>query len=144
MSVVPLGGRHVNHFWHLPNELQIQHATLLNLDAGRYHGGWGRVRNALKQINAVRSKPYTEEQIDKLPKWDDDRDFPVFTPGRGPVEALERQEVFFSHPVDLDLMLLCPTAARWRVTRRLVSATATVTLGAQRVGPCATPTCSGA
>jgi putative ATP-dependent endonuclease of OLD family len=54
LSVVPLGGRHVNHFWRLLNELQIPHATLLDLDADRYHGGWGRVRNALKQINAVR------------------------------------------------------------------------------------------
>ncbi|MEV0038110.1 TOPRIM nucleotidyl transferase/hydrolase domain-containing protein [Streptomyces sp. NPDC050804] len=111
VSVVPLGGRHVNHFWRLLNELQIPHATLLDLDAGRHHGGWGRVRNALRQINTVRSKPYTEEQIDKLPKWNDDRDFPTlvdsgFKNGRGPVEALERQGVFFSHPVDLDLMLM--------------------------------------
>ena len=35
VSVVPLGGRHVNHFWRLLNELQIPHATLLDLDAGR-------------------------------------------------------------------------------------------------------------
>ncbi|MER6651297.1 AAA family ATPase [Streptomyces sp. NPDC000971] len=111
VSVVPLGGRHVNHFWRLLNELQIPHATLLDLDAGRHHGGWGRVRNALKQINAVRAKPYTDEQIDKLPQWNDDRDFPVlmepgFKSGGSPVAALERQGVFFSHPVDLDLMLL--------------------------------------
>ncbi|MFE5109447.1 ATP-dependent endonuclease [Streptomyces sp. NPDC056663] len=111
VSVVPLGGRHVNHFWRLLNELQIPYATLLDLDSGRHQGGWGRVRNALKQINEVRSKPYTEEQIDRLPKWNDDRGFPAlvnpgFKSGRGPVEALERQGVFFSHPVDLDLMLL--------------------------------------
>ncbi|MFD7737746.1 AAA family ATPase [Streptomyces sp. MJM8645] len=111
VSVVPLGGRHVNHFWRLLNELQIPHATLLDLDAGRYQAGWGRVRNALNQINAVRSGPYTKAQIGALPKWDDDRDFPTlvdpaFTPGHGPVEALEREGVFFSHPVDLDLMLL--------------------------------------
>lgn len=111
VSVVPLGGRHVNHFWRLLNELQIPHATLLDLDAGRFHGGWGRVRNALRQINAVRPKTYTEEQISKLPKWNDDHDLPTlvdpsFKDGHGPVEALERQGVFFSHPVDLDLMML--------------------------------------
>ncbi|MEU0640471.1 AAA family ATPase [Streptomyces albidoflavus] len=111
VSVVPLGGRHVNHFWRLLNELQIPHATLLDLDAGRYHGGWGRVRNALNQINAVRSKPDAKEQIDGLPKWNDDRDFPTLTdpaymPERNPVVLLERQGVFFSHPVDLDLMML--------------------------------------
>jgi putative ATP-dependent endonuclease of OLD family len=69
------------------------------------------VRNALRQINAVRPKTYTEEQISKLPKWNDDHDFPTlvgpsFKDGHGPVEALERQGVFFSHPVDLDLMML--------------------------------------
>ncbi|MEV0182892.1 AAA family ATPase [Streptomyces sp. NPDC050625] len=110
VSVVPLGGRHVNHFWRLLNELQIPHVTLLDLDAGRHQGGWGRVRNALKQINAVRSETYTEEQIDKLPKWNDDCDFPTLVDARfkrrSPVEALEQQGVFFSHPVDLDLMLM--------------------------------------
>jgi len=111
VSVVPLGGRHVNHFWRLLNELQIPHATLLDLDAGRYHGGWGRVRNALKQINAVRPGTYTNEQIGKLPKWNDAHDFPtlvdpIFKDRHGPVEALEQQGVYFSHPVDLDLMML--------------------------------------
>jgi putative ATP-dependent endonuclease of OLD family len=111
VSVVPLGGRHVNHFWRLLNELQIPHATLLDLDSGRYHGGWGRVRNALKQINRVRPGTYTEAQISELPKWNHDQDFPTLVDpgskdGHGPIEALERQGVFFSHPVDLDLMML--------------------------------------
>lgn len=106
VSVVPLGGRHVNHFWRLLNELEIPYVTLLDLDSGRYHGGWGRVRNALRQVNAVSAKPFLEEKIDALPKWNDDRDFPVYKPDRGPVMALERRNVFFSHPVDLDLMML--------------------------------------
>lgn len=41
VSVVPLGGRHVNHFWRLLNKLQIPHATLLDLDAGRHQAGFG-------------------------------------------------------------------------------------------------------
>ena len=111
LSVVPLGGRHVNHFWRLLNELQIPHATLLDLDAGRYHGGWGRVRNALKQINAVRPDTFTKEKIEKLPKWNDDKEFPTFVDpnfadGRGPIAALEKQGVFFSDPLDLDLMMM--------------------------------------
>ncbi|MBT2530145.1 ATP-dependent endonuclease, partial [Streptomyces sp. ISL-99] len=106
-----LGGRHVNHFWRLLNELQIPHVTLLDLDAGRFHGGWGRVRNALKQINTVRPGSYTEERISELPKWNDDRGFPTlydsnWLNGYGPVASLEQEGVFFSHPVDLDLMLL--------------------------------------
>ena len=35
VSVVPLGGRHVNHFWKLLKDLDIPHATLLDLDIGR-------------------------------------------------------------------------------------------------------------
>lgn len=111
VSVVPLGGRHVNHFWRLLNELQIPHVTLLDLDAGRYQAGWGRVRNALKQVNVVRPGTYTEERINRLSNWDDDCDFPMLVDpgwkdGNGPVKALEQEGVFFSHPVDLDLMLL--------------------------------------
>jgi putative ATP-dependent endonuclease of the OLD family len=112
VSVVPLGGRHVNHFWRLLNELEIPHVTLLDLDAGRHQGGWGRVRYALRQLNAASAKPpFRNERIDALPKWDDDHDFPElddpkYAPGRGPIETLERRDVFFSHPVDLDLMML--------------------------------------
>jgi putative ATP-dependent endonuclease of OLD family len=112
VSVVPLGGRHVNHFWRLLNELEIPHVTLLDLDSGRYHGGWGRVRNALLQVNKVSAKPpFKTEIINDLPKWNDDCDIPKLNdpdhgPGRGPLEALERRDVFFSQPVDLDLMML--------------------------------------
>jgi putative ATP-dependent endonuclease of OLD family len=112
VSVVPLGGRHVNHFWRLLNELEIPYVTLLDLDSGRHQGGWGRVRNALRQVNAVSTTPpFKEEVIDALPKWNDEHDFPQmddprYKPGRGPMPALERRDVFFSAPVDLDLMML--------------------------------------
>ena len=78
VSVVPLGGRHVNHFWRLLDELKIPHVTLLDLDSGRHQGGWGRVNNALKQYNKLNAGTFTDEQIDGLPKWNDDVDFPVF------------------------------------------------------------------
>ena len=118
--VVPLGGRHVNHFWRLLNELQIPHATLLDLNAGRYHGGWGRVRNALKQINLVRPDTFAEAKIEKLPKWNDDQEFPAlvdanFADGRGPIAALEECGVFFSDPLDLDLMMMVAYPDAYRV-----------------------------
>jgi putative ATP-dependent endonuclease of OLD family len=111
VQVVPLGGRHVNHFWRLLNELQIPHATLLDLDAGRHQGGWGRVRNALKQINVVRPGTFGQEKIDKLPNWNDDHEFPTlvdpnFDNGRGPIAALEERGVFFTDPLDLDLIMM--------------------------------------
>ena len=47
VAIVPIGGRHVRHFWKLLNGLSIPHATLLDLDlrpergrlrtGGRYH-----------------------------------------------------------------------------------------------------------
>ena len=52
ISIVPLGGRHVNHFWRLLNDLQIPHITLLDLDREREGGGWGRIKYVLKQLIA--------------------------------------------------------------------------------------------
>lgn len=106
VSVVPLGGRHVNHFWRLLDELEIPHVTLLDLDSGRHQGGWGRVSNALKQYNKLNPNTFKDERIDGLPKWNDDVDFPVFEDGRGAIYALEQKGVYFSHPIDLDLMML--------------------------------------
>lgn len=111
VSVVPLGGRHVNHFWRLLNELDIPHVTLLDLDAGRYHGGWGRVRNAFSQLNKLKPGTFAEKGIDGLPKWDENRRFPELGDSEavdvdGAIAALERHRIFFSHPVDLDLMML--------------------------------------
>ncbi|REH55190.1 putative ATP-dependent endonuclease of OLD family [Kutzneria buriramensis] len=121
VSVVPLGGRHVNHFWRLLNELQIPHVTLLDLDSGRYHGGWGRVRNAMTQLNKVRPKTFSEDRIGQLPQWNDDQDFPALgTPSAdgspGLIQQLEHHGVFFSHPVDLDLMMLAAYPVAYDVT----------------------------
>jgi putative ATP-dependent endonuclease of OLD family len=50
VAVVPLGGRHTNHFWRLLNDLEIPHATLLDLDWGRAGGGEGRIRDACSRL----------------------------------------------------------------------------------------------
>lgn len=122
VSVVPLGGRHVNHFWRLLAELEIPFVTLLDLDSGRHSGGWGRIRNALKQVNTIRPGKFAEQKITDLPKWDADQDFPtlvdpLFEGGHGPVEALEGEGVFFSEPVDLDLMMLQAYPEAYQVER---------------------------
>nr|WP_011091145.1 AAA family ATPase [Corynebacterium glutamicum]AAO18220.1 Yga2G [Corynebacterium glutamicum] len=111
ISVVPLGGRHVNYFWQLLNELKIPHVTLLDLDSARYQAGWGRVRYALNQINKVKPGTYEEEKINNLPKWNDRVYFPQivdaqFKEGKGPMYSLETQGVFFSNPIDLDLLMI--------------------------------------
>jgi putative ATP-dependent endonuclease of OLD family len=123
VAVVPLGGRHVNHFWRLLNRLQIPHVTLLDLDSGRYHGGWGRIRNACNQINVVAPGTYPEANINNLPRWNDNHDFPAyidpnFADGHGPLWSLERRGVFFSGPVDLDLMMLDAYPEAYNVASR--------------------------
>ena len=40
VAMVPLGGRHTNHFWKLLTDLHIPFATLLDLDYGRADAGW--------------------------------------------------------------------------------------------------------
>ena len=50
VAIVPLGGRHVQHFWGLLNRLKIPYATLLDLDLGRKGGGFGRVKTAVQQL----------------------------------------------------------------------------------------------
>lgn len=115
VTVVPLGGRHVNHFWRLLNVLKIPHVTLLDLDFARYHGGWGRIRYAANQLlkysNAVQAtEPFATKDVAALPKW---KDPSIPADGSGEWKTfLEGFGVFFSAPIDLDIMMLehYPTA----------------------------------
>ncbi len=50
ISVVPLGGRHVNHFWRLLHGLKIPFLTLLDLDREKKGAGWGRVQYVRNQL----------------------------------------------------------------------------------------------
>ncbi|MCK7676818.1 AAA family ATPase [Corynebacterium sp. CCM 9186] len=106
VSVVPLGGRHVHHFWRLLERLEIPYVTLLDLDSGRYQGGWGRVRYVANQLDRFKPGVFDREEISKFPNWDDDVRFPFYCKDSGALRALEDKGVFFSHPVDLDLMML--------------------------------------
>ena len=60
ISVVPLGGRHVNHFWRLLENLDIPYITLLDLDRERVGGGWGRIQYVLEQLLKVN---YEKEEL---------------------------------------------------------------------------------
>lgn len=107
ISVVPLGGRHVNHFWRLLRGLGIPHVTLLDLDLARHQGGWGRIKYAARQLLAysdVAKVGFNEEQVKSIPKWDDeDR---LMLVGRRWLECLEKHGVFFSSPLDLDFLMM--------------------------------------
>ncbi|MDR6938689.1 ATP-dependent nuclease [Arcanobacterium hippocoleae] len=115
VSIVPLGGRHVNHFWRLLEQLGIPYITLLDLDCGRYQGGWGRVKYAAKQLNRFRPGTLDDDEVNKIPNWDEDLDFPQFNDTNW-LKELEKQGVFFSYPLDLDLMLLEAYPDAYKVT----------------------------
>jgi hypothetical protein len=108
VAVVPLSGRFVHHFWKLLEDLHIPYATLLDLDREREGGGWGRVQYAVKQLiengrsnqaatllvagdnlDSLDNKPVTE--IEQMGKY---------------ISGLEQYGVFYSQPLDIDLMML--------------------------------------
>lgn len=110
VTIAPLGGRHVNHFWRLLAALQIPYLTLLDLDVARYAAGWGRI----KYVNDQFAKFAPEECLPsswKISKWDDEK-VPVrthhfFEDGTKNVfERLENSNVYFSYPMDLDFAML--------------------------------------
>jgi predicted ATP-dependent endonuclease of OLD family len=107
VSVVPLGGRHVNHFWRLLYALRIPFVTLLDLDLGRYQGGWGRIKYVLDQLaeSAPDDMKKGIKDLDTPPKWDDDKT-PLETNGGNYETALEANGIFFSFPLDLDFAML--------------------------------------
>lgn len=103
VSVVPLGGRHVNHFWRLLSALQIPYFTLLDLDVGRYQGGWGRIKYVKDQLEMYRPKNNLLEDL-CIPAWDSTK-CAVRDDNRCR-DQLERQDVYFSDPMDLDFAML--------------------------------------
>ena len=112
ISVVPLGGRHVNHFWRLLNDLRIPHITLLDLDKEREGGGWGRIKYVLQQliINGYDKTKLlktddgvlTDKELDEMHDWD----INDLEGLQSWIEYLEQFNVFFSTPLDIDFLML--------------------------------------
>lgn len=119
ISIVPLGGRHVNHFWRLLSQLDIPYVTILDLDRERDGGGWGRIKYAIKQLNEVgvpiteltniefedgSTIAFTSEHLEGMHLW-------TLDPERLElmdkfVKWLRKYGVFFSTPLDIDFMML--------------------------------------
>jgi putative ATP-dependent endonuclease of OLD family len=105
IAFAPLGGRHVNHFWRLLNDLNIPVLTLLDFDLGRYGAGPLRLKYAYDQLGEI-------ETI-KAPAWaKGDPDTTAYWNGRKEVgirrwrEWLAERGVFYSYPLDLDMMMV--------------------------------------
>lgn len=103
VTIAPLGGRHVNHFWRLLSALQIPYLTLLDLDVARYAAGWGRIKYVNDQLAFYApSKALPADHV--IPEWKDAthkvRDYDNY------LAALEERDVYFSYPMDLDFTML--------------------------------------
>lgn len=103
ITIAPLGGRHVNHFWRLLSALKIPYITLLDLDMARYQAGWGRI----KYVNDQFSEHEPEKKLPAdlgIHPWNNDehnvRNFNNY------FNLLEERDVFFSFPLDLDFSML--------------------------------------
>ncbi|MGS2356703.1 ATP-dependent nuclease [Klebsiella aerogenes] len=119
ISVVPLGGRHVNHFWRLLNSLKIPYITLLDLDIDRNGGGFGRMKYAVEQIITHGSSDsiYVNNSIIKfIPEWDSPNNPLSFSinynagkaneTSRVLLSELEECNVFYSSPLDIDYSMI--------------------------------------
>lgn len=110
VAVAPLGGRHVNHFWRLLEQLSIPYATLLDLDLGRAGGGFARIQYAYGLLKEHR--PGIEEACEDV-----ELEYAIDTTFAGwsgehweaiKTWTLKMREfgVFYSSPLDLDMMML--------------------------------------
>ena len=110
VTIAPLGGRHVNHFWRLLSALEIPYLTLLDLDVARYAAGWGRIKYVNAQFAVF--EPSKELPADwPIPKWNDNtspvRTHHFFNGGTHDIFVeLENRSIFFSSPMDLDFSML--------------------------------------
>lgn len=112
ISIVPLGGRHVNHFWRLLNDLQIPFITLLDLDRERYGGGWGRIQYVRKQLikyifdenslPCIKGKKINDSEFDEMHNWESNRTQEM----KDWINLFKENDVYFSSPLDIDFSML--------------------------------------
>lgn len=103
MTIAPLGGRHVNHFWRLLSSLEIPYLTLLDLDVSRHQGGWGRIKYINDQLKIFRPEEALPSSY-KIYDWDDQEH--KILKNTNYLEELEKRGIFFSQPMDIDFSML--------------------------------------
>ncbi|MBQ0882824.1 ATP-dependent endonuclease [Streptomyces sp. RT42] len=104
VAMVPLGGRHTNHMWKLLNDLDIPHATLLDLDYGKAGAGPARLRDACKRLMDSGLDPLKElEGYDDVDDIHDELEEDALRPI---LRHLRTFGVFYATPLDLDYIML--------------------------------------
>ncbi|MES2673799.1 MAG: AAA family ATPase [Pseudomonadota bacterium] len=117
VSIVPLGGRHVNHFWKLLHGLRIPYVTLLDLDREKEGAGWGRLQyvrdqlvklhgtnSPVLQFNAKDNSTHNLASVnyDALGSGDQD----VVNMAAWIAHFQRNFSVFFASPLDIDFSML--------------------------------------
>lgn len=112
ISIVPLGGRHVNHFWRLLNDLEIPYITLLDLDRERFGGGWGRIKYTIQQLIKIGCNKdlllgtdkgiLSDKEFEKMHTWNM-AETEIMS---GWIDMLKEHGVYFSLPLDIDFAML--------------------------------------
>jgi hypothetical protein len=114
ITVAPLGGRHIDHFWRLLVSLDIPFMTLLDLDLGKEGGGWPRIQNVRDKLVKFHGQMSPRIQVKEGLFLSDDKFDGLYA--QSPYDASKlgkylkfletRHHVFFSSPMDIDLSML--------------------------------------
>lgn len=118
ISVAPLGGRHVNHFWRLLHGLNIPYLTVLDLDREKEGAGWGRVQyvrdQLVKRFGPGHPKLKFEDETGVAHSLDnasfdtlrDNSDIDTETMRVWLTRFREQFDTYFMTPLDLDFAML--------------------------------------
>lgn len=112
VAIVPIGGRHIQHFWRLVEQLGIPSTSLLDLDLGRSSGDYQQFKAAATALKAS-TRTLTEIEKSNIEKaLSNHRP----DPSKGGVidvsfienwsKAFESQGIFMSSLLDLDMLML--------------------------------------
>lgn len=122
ISVVPLGGRFVHHFWKLLSDLEIPFITLLDLDKERYLGGWSRIKYITDQLLCIGIQKETLLRLEGEEILSDEEYFNILNWKLSGdllekwLNHLEKFGVFFSQPLDLDFSMLTHFTENYKKT----------------------------
>ena len=113
VAIVPIGGRHIQHFWRLVSQLGIPHTTLLDLDLGRSSGDIAQVKaigiaitEQMKPEDADAKKNLaTASTFDRSAGWNG-KDGWTQEKIESWTAYYEQFGVLFSSPLDLDMTML--------------------------------------
>lgn len=114
VAFVPLGGRHVNHFWKLLNDLDIPHVTLLDFDLGRHNAGLLRLKYVTEQLLSIGAKnPF--DRLKDTSAWRCLDKAEV----KDRYKWVQENGVHFSVRLDLDMMMLTAFLEKYKSISRI-------------------------